>query len=389
MQVTSKNIKLLTLGKHRVETNLFLRVTNTSRIFIFRYQIAGTRRDISLGQHPTVTVTVAKQEAAKCRALLARGIDPLEVRQQNRQDHSIRQITFGKYLPHALETIFNLRRLAPATRRTWEHSLANHALPVLKDIPVCDMTVQDVCEVLNPIWESKTTLASRIRNELEAIFTLAKREGIFIGENPAVWKGNLEAFFPLPSRVNTPGHNKAFTVEALAEQVQKSLGQERTVHKEFVFGALTATRQIEFNYAKWEEIDFKNAIWTIPPERRKDRKPEPFPVPLSVQAIQLLQSMPVESEFIFPGYRNKKRPLADHYVSMYVNTMSGGTATMHGCRSTFRDWCSIEGIDTAVAEKCLMHSLRSVQAAYQRDDLLERRRPVMQAWADTIMPKKK
>jgi len=118
------------------------------------------------------------------------------------------------------------------------------------------------------------------------------------------------------------------------------------------------------------------------------RKPEPFRVPLSDQAIALLKRITPESEYIFSGSYYNNRSVARYYVSTMVQYASGGTATMHGCRSTFRDWCAREGVDTAVAEKCLMHSLKSVQAAYQRDDLLERRRPVMQAWADTIMPKK-
>lgn len=161
------------------------------------------------------------------------------------------------------------------------------------------------------------------------------------------------------------------------------------MHNAFVFGVLTATRQAEFNDAKWSEIDFEHKVWTVPPERRKDRKPEPFRVPLSDQAIALLKRITPESEYIFSGSYYNNRSVARYYVSTMVQYASGGTATMHGCRSTFRDWCAREGVDTAVAEKCLMHSLKSVQAAYQRDDLLERRRPVMQAWADTIMPKNK
>ena len=160
------------------------------------------------------------------------------------------------------------------------------------------------------------------------------------------------------------------------------------MHNAFVFGVLTATRQAEFNDAKWSEIDFEHKVWTVPPERRKDGKPEPFRVPLSDQAIALPKRITPESEYIFSGSYYNNRSVARYYVSTMVQYASGGTATMHGCRSTFRDWCAREGVDTAVAEKCLMHSLKSVQAAYQRDDLLERRRPVMQAWADTIMPKK-
>ena len=388
MQVTSKNIGLLPDGRYNVETNLFVRVRNGRASFVFRYQFAGRRRDLHLGSHPAVTVTVAKQEAAKCRAWIARGIDPLDIRAENRAAHAAKALTFGSYVEHAVDTIIDLKKLAPATQTSWRGAIKNHVLPVLKDRPISDITVQDICEVLDPIWESKTTLASRIRGQLEAIFTHAKREGVYVGENPAVWKGNLEAFFPPPSKVHRRTHQKAFTVEALAGQIKASMQLNRPVHNAFIFGALTATRQAEFNDAKWSEIDFGAKVWTIPPERRKDRNPEPFRVPLSDQAIELLQRITPENEYIFAGSYYNNRAVSRYYVSTMVLYASGKTATMHGCRSTFRDWCAQEGVDTAVAEKCLMHSLKAVQAAYQRDDLLERRRPVMQAWADTIMPKK-
>lgn len=386
MQVTSKNIDHLPDGRYSIETNLFVRVRNGRASFVFRYQYASRRRDLHIGSHPTVTVTAAKQEAAKCRALLARGIDPLDVRAEHRAEHAKRKLDFESYAEHALETIFELKRLSETTRASWRGPMKNHILPVLRHKPVADITVQDICEVLDPIWETKTTIASRIRGQLESIFTLAKREGVYVGENPATWKGNLEAYFPPPSKVHRRTHQKAFSIEALADQVKASLRVDRPVHNAFVFGVLTATRQREFNDARWNEIDFKHKVWTVPPDRRKDGKPEPFRVPLSDQAIALLKRITPEGEYIFSGSYYNGRPVARYYVSTMVLYASGGTATMHGCRSTFRDWCAREGVDTAVAEKCLMHSLRSVQAAYQRDDLLEQRRPVMQAWADTILP---
>lgn len=100
--------------------------------------------------------------------------------------------------------------------------MKNHILPVLRHKLVADITVQDICEVLDPLWEKKTTIASRIRGQLEAIFTLAKREGVYIGENPATWKGNLEAYFPPPARVHRREHQEAYTIEALADNWSKS-----------------------------------------------------------------------------------------------------------------------------------------------------------------------
>ena len=178
MQVTSKNIGLLPDGRYTIETNLQVRVTKSKASFIFRYQFAGRRRDLSLGSHPTVTVTAAKQEAAKCRALLARGIDPLDVRAEHRAEHARRALDFASYAELALETIFELKHLSEATKVSWRGPMKNHILPVLRHKLVADITVQDICEVLDPLWEKKTTIASRIRGQQEVLQT-SKMERFF------------------------------------------------------------------------------------------------------------------------------------------------------------------------------------------------------------------
>ena len=386
--VNARNLLILPDGRYSVEKNLafFVRNQGRHRCFVFRYQFAGKRRDLSLGTPPSVTITLAKQEAAKCRTLLARGIDPKSVREEAKRNFSTEQILFKDFVAHALDEIIRLRKFSDATIASWRGPLKNHILPVIGNKKLAHLTVQDVCEVLDPIWEEKPTLASRIRGQLEAYFTHAKRQGLYIGENPATWKGNLEAFFTAPSRVARRSHNAAYTVEALSAQIINSLFQKKSVHFAFVFGALTATRQREFNDAQWCEIDFEKKIWTVPPERRKDRKPEPFLVPLSEQAIAVLKMIPVKSEYIFSGSFYNNRSVSKYYVSTMISYASGGTATMHGCRSTFKDWATRSGVDRIVVEKCLMHSQRAVEAAYQRDPLVELKRDALQKWADVILP---
>lgn len=385
------NLTTLPDGKYKVEQNLFffVRSEGTSRIFVFRYQFANVRREISLGQVPPLTITSAKAEATKCRALLAKGIDPKTVREENRRKHKDKTLTFEDFAESTLPEIIRLKHLKPATITSWKGPLKNHILPVIGKLPLVDITSKDICKILNPIWETKTTIASRIRGQLEAYFTMAKRKGLYHGENPAMWKGNLEALFPPPSRIHMRKHQKAFSVEALRDQIQISLRQKKSVHYAFVFGALTATRQREFNDAKWDEIDFDDMTWTVPPERRKDGKPDPFVVPLSRQAAALLKSMPRQNEYLFPGSYYNNRAVSRYYVSTLVLYASGGSATMHGCRSTFRDWAAKAGADRVVAEKCLMHSLRSVEESYQRDSLIDLRRELLQAWADEILPMEK
>lgn len=393
MKVTSRNLFDLPDGRYPIEQNLQLYVRNGGkhRTFIFRYQFGRTRHDISLGAPPAVTVTAAKQEAAKCRALIAKGIDPKNRRDEFRREQQEKQITFGDFWQPAMQRIFELRRFAPTTRYSWETSLKNHALPCLKDVPMRDITMTDVLAVLSPIWETKTPIAMKIRSRLQTLFAFAQREGYMDAElqNPAVWENGLETVLPAPSKITRRRHNAAYTLDELQEQIKKSLIASTKVHISFVFGALTATRQREFSLAEWDEIDLEKAIWSIPPERRKDRRSDPFRVPLSRQAVDLLKGITRQpgNKYVFAGSHYNGKPVARYYVSTLIHYASDGRATMHGCRSTFKDWAVRSGYDWTLTELSLMHKVGSSTAqAYFHDDLLERRRPLMQAWADAILP---
>ena len=388
MKITSKNIDLLPDGRHTIEPNLHVWVKGNRKTFVFRYQFAGRRRDLSLGAHPTVTVTTARQEAAKCRALLARGISPHDVREENKQNYERAAVKVRDYVYHTLEVVTKLRRLRPQSIVSWETAIKNYIVPVLGNQSVAKLTVQDVVKLLDPIWETKNPTACKSRGILEIMITLAKREGIFVGENPAIWKANLDTFFAPSGTVRINKHRAAFSVPDLVEFVQWCSLRQYNVYRAIIFCALTACRQVEFRNAKWEHIDFANRIWIIPPENRKDRVNEPFRVPLSDQAIALLKLQNTNSTYVFPGsvFGTEDTFLSIGYPRMVISKYSNGTVTLHGCRSTFRDWCAREEVDRVLAEKSLMHSLGQVEAAYQRDDLLELRRPLMQKWADVIAP---
>lgn len=161
------------------------------------------------------------------------------------------------------------------------------------------------------------------------------------------------------------------------------------VGKATIFGILTATRVQEFCMAEWKEIDFQRRVWSIPPERRKDGKDFPHQVPLSRQAVELLLSLRRRAKEIFPGYEKEYISLDSPRVSLQsiiIRKAKKPPVTMHGCRSTFRDWAAEKGKDIMVAEKCLMHEVGgSVYQAYQRSDLLESRRQLLQDWADEVM----
>ena len=190
--------------------------------------------------------------------------------------------------------------------------------------------------------------------------------------------------FPAGSKVHKVKHQEAATQVELSIICKKFITSQFVSHQAIVFGILTAARVNEFLGARWSEIDFDNAVWNCP--RRKDGKTEPHRVPLPTQLMRMLKLMERRSDFIFPSSVNAKSHLCKETPKNILRKNLMRHVTMHGCRSTFRDWCAENGIDRILAEKALMHQTgNAVELAYQRSDLLEQRRPVMQAWADFLL----
>ncbi|WP_371873899.1 tyrosine-type recombinase/integrase [Parasutterella muris] len=261
------------------------------------------------------------------------------------------------------------------------------AIPVLGKKKMSEISRQDVLDVLKPIWMTRNETASRLRGRLENIFAYAVSDGL-MAYNPALWRGNLDRELPPPSKVQNAGHLEAMPLKELQEKIHCFLPPKNRTRQVILFTILTASRVGESAPARWDEIDWENKIWSVPPERRKDQKKYPHRVPLSRQAIELLKGIERKGDLIFcidasnQGSKYSLRPL--------LQRMTGTKATMHGFRSTFRDWAAENGVPDTVAEKCLMHTTgNAVVQAYQRSDLLEQRREVMQAWADAVFEKYK
>lgn len=400
MTVSQKGIRKLEDGAYRVAPNLILRVrtrpSGTSRTYFFRYQRSGKRTDLSLGSADVLTLQEAKEEAMKCQLLLARGIDPKEVRDaelkaQEMMDGPHEQ-TFQEFFDYGMAEMAKWRQMTPRVLKTYTGQAAAYALPVLGPMKLSSITVKDVVSVLEPIWKTKTPTAINLRMILEMLFSIAVREGLMTG-NPATWRGNVQLYLPSTTRVHKTEHRPAIDV-ALLSKVCRNLSTAAGVGaKATLFCILTASRIGEATGARWDEIDFESKTWSVPPERRKDRKPFPHRVPLSDQAVALLESMPKKSVLIFAGPYTTRREIAKTSCMNAIRVALARAVTdppeisIHGCRSTFRDWAAENGIDPALAEKALMHKTGSdTEVAYQRSDLLEQRRPVMQRWADAILP---
>lgn len=386
-KVTAKNIFTLPEGRHSVAPNLNLRVRDGKRTYVLRYCIGGKRKDKHLGSADDLSLTEAKRLADKLRSELAEGKLPQTARDKLAEKLKEADApTFEKYALEAIEKIASVRVWKNAKHKAqWFATVRTYAFPVLGKKKLSEIKKTDVLEVLRPIWSTKTETASRVRGRLENIFSYAVTDGL-MEFNPAIWRGNLDRDLPPPSKIQIVEHHEAMPLDVLQEKITCFYPASDRTRQVILFTILTASRVGESVPARWDEIDWENRIWSVPPERRKDQKPYPHRVPLSDQAIELLNSVEKKGEeiFCFNADNLGSRYSLAHLLQQMTNT----TATMHGFRSTFRDWAAENGVPDTIAEKCLMHVTgNAVVQAYQRSDLLEQRREVMQAWADAVFAK--
>lgn len=298
-----------------------------------------------------------------------------------------KRITFNEAWPRALDSIASLRRWRNAkTRESWEFSFGHYAAKAFGDKPVDRITREDVLALLGSVWTQKTETAGKLRMRLEMFFDWAAVNGYRTGANPAAWRGNLSMFLPPLSKVRAVEHHEAPTIEELRYAVAYCLAHPSPASGLLLFVVATVSRVSEARFAAADEI--KGDIWIMPAARRKDGKAEPHRVPLSSLARKAL-AMAGDGAYLFS--QDGRRPLAIDTarlkLCMILEKMTNEKrkVTVHGIRSTFRDWAAVNGVDFVAAEKALSHAVGSeVTQAYLREDMLEARRPIMQRWADAL-----
>lgn len=386
---SKKQIFELPDGTHRLEPHLYVRVRGNGRYrnYFFRYlDPKGRVCDLALGSASKKPLSEVKQFAFLLKTSLqfsGKASALMEAKQ--------RPVLFKDYARRVIEILASVRLWKnPAQKQSWSSSISTYAFPVIGEKFIDEIDRKDILKILRPIWINKTMTASRVRGRLEKIFAYAINENLFIGNNPASWKGNLDLFLPPANKCNSTQHFKSLSFTELKAIIPK-LQQESSIGaKALLFGVLTATRTVEFTQAHWREISWKEKVWLCPPSRRKDGKEFPFRVPPSQQVISLLKEIRKESkgEFIFSV--DGKTPIRRETPRKFLRTALNQACTMHGMRSTFRDWCAENDIDNEAAEKSLMHTTGTqTTLAYQRSDLLDRRRVVMQLWADALFDDEK
>jgi len=374
---------------------LQLQITPTgARSWVLRMLVAGTRRNIGLGSYPTVTLAQARETARETRELVRQGIDPVAHKRATRAalaaQHA-RGMTFTKamekFLAVKLAEFDNDKH-----RKQWRASLDAYAVPVLGAMLVDQIAVQDVRRALAPIWTDKTETASRLRGRIEAVLAWATVNGHRDGDNPARWRGNLDAILPKPGKVAKVDHHPALALADASDWFADLRGRDGMATRALEFMAMTAARSGEVRGATWAEVDLGAKVWTIPAERMKAKREHR--VPLTAEAVALLKAMPrmKDCPYVFPAARGGA--LSDMALSAcmrrineareggYLDRRSGRPAVPHGLRSTFRDWTA-ERTDYPrdMAEIALAHTVGSeVERAYRRSDMIEKRRQMMAAW---------
>ena len=385
-QLSARKVETAKEGTYADGGNLWLIVDGKAKRWSIRFTspITGRRREMGLGPVRDMSLAEAREEATAARRLLRRGLDPIDERRTAKADRSkLAGLTFPAVAARYIEEQKPGWR-DPQRAFVWTSSLERLAYPIIGERNVGAVTTEDVLAILRPIWATKNETADRLRGRIERILDYARTHGWREGENPARWRGHIEHILPKGSSVTQTQHRAAVPWKSIGG-VMTALGRSEGMGALAVrFACLTAARSMEVRAAPWSEVDLAERMWVIPAARMKMKREHR--VPLSAPALATLEKVkPLASkptDLIFPGGR-PGRPLSDVALSKALHLAAGTKdVTVHGLRSTFRDWCA-EATDYPheVAEMALAHVVSNrVEAAYRRGDLLEKRRAVMEEW---------
>jgi integrase len=384
MRLSARKVQTADPGKYADGGGLYLAVAPSgSKKWTFRFVWRGRAREAGLGSVSAVSLADAREKAAAYRSMVAKGIDPI---------HDARKTkgipTFGQCADELISAKQSEWR-NPKHRAQWVMTLTKYAAP-LRPKQVDQVDTEAVLAVLKPLWRVRPETGSRLRGRIEHVLDAARARGYRQGENPARWRGHLDKLLPKRTTLSR-GHHTALPYENVAAFIGRLRGHqsESIAACALEFAILTAARTGEVRGANWDEIDLDKAIWTIPAARMKSSRAHR--VPLSTRSVAILKAMAKANDghgFVFPGGRRGK-PLSEMALGMVLRRL-GAEVTVHGFRSSFRDWAGNEtNFPREIAEAALAHVVGDkAEQAYRRGDALEKRREVMAAWARYCEPDK-
>lgn len=385
---------MATLGRHGDGDGLWFQVQSAaSRSWLFRFTspLTGRVREMGLGAYPAVSLAEARESAFEARRKVRAGVDPLDARK--RVPAAPMEAAAGLTVRAAASAYIVAKKAGWRNEKhglQWTNTLSTYVYPLVGDKLARDVTSRDVLEILEPIWAIKSTTASRVRERLECVLDFARvKEGGWADQrNPAVWRGNLAMLLPKPTSVHKVTHHAALPygeAPAFWSSLKKRSGCAAQALRLLI---LTAVRSKPVRFATWAEMNLEEAVWTIPASHMK--RGHAFTVPLVPSAIAVLRSVmplrnPSHGNLVFPGLRIG-HPMSENTMAAVLGRMGieSSTATVHGFRSAFRDWVATStNHQPDVAEMALDHALAggNVRAAYQRSEMLDKRRLLMADWA--------
>lgn len=360
----------------------------SGKSWVFRWTPpGGKRQEMGLGQYPTVTLAAARTRARECREAVADGRNPLAEKKAVAAQEKPK--TFGdaadEFIAIAKKGFRN-----PKHGAQWDMTLGDAYCKSIRKKPVADISTEDVLKILTPIWTVKNETAARLRARIERVLNYARTKGWRVpGENPAAWRGNLENTLPKRMKLQR-GHHAAMPYADVGALVKRLRASDAMAARALELTILCASRSGEVLGAVWSEFDLDDKkVWAIPSKRMKAGKDHR--VPLSKQAVTLLTNLreATTGDYVFPGERPKK-PLSSMAMTMLLRRLKHDDLTVHGFRSSFRDFCGDETtFAREIAETALAHKVGdATEQAYRRSSALEKRRELMQLWADFLDEKK-
>jgi integrase len=371
-------------GRYADGGNLYLQIAQGgTKSWLFRYMVDGKARTMGLGSVDIVSLSDAREKAHGQRRLLLDRIDPLKSRQDEKHRQRL-EMANSKTFKQCAEEFLDANEANWKNAKhsaQWRSTLARYVYPIFGDVAVASVDTGMILKVLDGIWNEKPETASRLRGRIERILSWATPRGYRSGENPARWQGHLKE--ALGGRVKRVVRNfPALAFNEIPTFMPLLRSRDGIGARALEFLILTGLRTSEVIGAKWDEIDFDKRVWTAPGWRMKNGRTHR--VPLSEGAVRVLQSIPKlsdENSFVFFGVK-KGRSISTGTMDSVLSKMKRNDITVHGFRSTFRDWAAeTTNHQNHVVEMALSHvQLNKVEAAYRRGDLLEMRRPLMNDW---------
>jgi integrase len=371
--------KLKAPGYHADGGGLHLQVSEAGgKSWIFTYRFAGRAREMGLGSLQRVSLAEARDQRDECNQMLRQHVDPIEHRRKERAAAILKAhgtITFAEATDKYLTA--HRAEWSPKHFKQWRQTLTQYAAPELGKLMVADIATAHVVRTLEPIWP--TVNAERLRGRIEAVLDWSAVHGYRQqGDNPARWKGNLDHLLAKPSRSRKQEHHPALPYTEMPEFMAKLRQQDGAAARALEFTVLTAARTGEVLPARPAEID-GNGVWIVPADRMKARKEHR--VPLCKRALELAGKG--STACLFPG-RHPEKPVHDMAMLDVLKRMGYGHVSVHGMRSSFRDWAAERtNYPNHVVEQALAHAIgNAVEAAYRRGDLLDQRKRLMDAWSE-------